>query len=57
MGYMPLVLRGTVEVRSSKEGRYRWMGIYLGNVPELEKYSGRRVCIVIYTPEECRIGD
>ncbi|WP_158304775.1 hypothetical protein [Vulcanisaeta moutnovskia] len=54
---MPLVLRGTVEVRSSKEGRYRWMGIYLGNVPELEKYSGRRVCIVIYTPEECRIGD
>ncbi|WP_291998727.1 hypothetical protein [Caldivirga sp.] len=54
---MPLVVRGRVEVRSSRGGRYRWLGIYLGNVPELEKYRGRGVCIVIYTPEECRIGD
>ncbi|MGC9136909.1 hypothetical protein [Caldivirga sp.] len=53
---MPLVLRGTLEVRSSK-GKYRWMGIYLGNIPELERYNRKRVCIVIYTPEECRIGD
>jgi hypothetical protein len=53
---MPLVLRGILEVRSSR-GKYVWMGIYLGSVPQLRKYAGRRVCVVVYFPEECPLAE